>query len=68
MAWTPEEFAEQMKEAIKPKIRNDLPIKNVYEDEELIHQRLDDLLCDMLSQLGYDEGAEIFKKADKWYS
>lgn len=28
----------------------------------------DKLMCDVLTQLGYGEGVEIFKNAPKWYA
>ena len=53
---TPEEFKEKM--------------KNIWDkyDEEDGHDLADRLMCDVLRQLGYGEGVEIFEEADKWYS
>ncbi len=32
------------------------------------HMEADDLLCEVLEELGYQEGISIFRKQDKWYS
>lgn len=37
-------------------------------DEEVAHQRADELLCQALTALGYKNGVEIFKAATKWYA
>ena len=37
-------------------------------DTENLHCEADDLLCRVLTELGYGEGVEIFKKLDKWYA
>ena len=38
------------------------------QDREIKHRAADDLICEVLSFLGYDKGVQIFKKMDKWYS
>ena len=38
------------------------------EDEEQAHIRADDLMCNLLSALGYNGGVSIFKDATRWYS
>lgn len=37
-------------------------------DEEKQHPLADSLLCEVLRELGYDEGVRIFEQASKWYS
>ena len=37
-------------------------------DTEGAHCEMDDLLCDMLRELGYGEGVDIFEARDKWYA
>lgn len=37
-------------------------------DPELEHSRADDLLCEMLAVLGYDEIVEAWHKVAKWYA
>lgn len=37
-------------------------------DEEQSHSDADDLMCELLVQLGYSAGVSIFKKMVKWYS
>ena len=37
-------------------------------DKELDHLRADDVLCDLLDALGYNEIVTEFKKLEKWYA
>lgn len=37
-------------------------------DEEEAHRMADKLMCDILIELGYGEGVDIFKKIPKWYA
>ena len=37
-------------------------------DLEATHLQADKLMCALLTELGYGEGIEIFKNADKWYA
>lgn len=37
-------------------------------DPEAFHAVADDLMCGVLTKLGYHEGVEIFQNTDKWYS
>ena len=61
---TPEEFAKKMK-----KISDNLKYQNdAYHDEEVAHMQMDDLMSDLLRQLGYGEGIDIFENTNKWYS
>ena len=53
---TPEEFAETMKEIAES------------EDPECAHGDMDDLMCQLLEDLGYEEGVKIYLDADKWYA
>ena len=55
---TPEEFAKRMQE-----------IHDRYlDDEEVVHSEMDDLMCELLRQLGYGEGIDIFDNTHKWYA
>ena len=55
---TPEEFTKRMQE-----------IHDRYlDDEEVVHSEMDDLMCDLLRELGYGEGVDIFDKTHKWYA
>jgi len=38
------------------------------EDVEEAHGLADGLMCEVLEQLGYKEGIEIFNQMSKWYS
>ena len=55
---TPEEFATRMMEIAADK--ND--------DTEHAHAEADDLLCEALRELGYEEGVDIFEGMTKWYA
>lgn len=55
---TPKEFKQKMKEL------SDV----VLDDTEAIHGKMDDLLCEVLVQLGYKAGVAIFKDTPKWYA
>lgn len=55
---TPEEFEIKMQE-----------IKNTTEgDKEMAHGKMDDLMAQVLVELGYGKGIDIFESQDKWYS
>lgn len=55
---TPEKFRDIM-----------IDIKNDYNlDTEVAHIEMDELMCKVLIELGYDEGVEIFRTTDKWYA
>lgn len=59
---TPEEFKETMKNAICTyKFNGEL-------DEELTHNVMDHIMCDLLRSLGYGEGIDIFDDTPKWYA
>lgn len=55
---SPEEFTKEMRECF--------PAEGY--DEEGAHSAADHIMCDLLRELGYNEGVEIFEKADKWYA
>lgn len=38
------------------------------EDYELFHVKADDLMCELLKEIGYSKGVEVFENADVWYS
>lgn len=56
MVRTPEQFA------------RDMQIAADQGDQEYSHVIMDGLMVDMLLQLGYGEGAKIFKETGKWYA
>jgi hypothetical protein len=37
-------------------------------DIEINHSEADDILCDLLNDLGYTELVNEFKKLEKWYA
>lgn len=58
---TPEEFKEKI-----------LAIKEEFYDrecdEEAWHRRADDVICELLRDLGYGEGINVFDATPKWYA
>lgn len=55
-AMSPEEFAEKMEWAFSSG------------DTEEDHIHADFIMCEVLRQLGYSAGVEVFHSKDKWYS
>ena len=37
-------------------------------DKETLHARADDLLCKVLTELGYEKGLLVYETMDKWYA
>lgn len=35
---------------------------------EELHIEMDKLMCDLLTDLGYEKGVKVFKNAEIWYS
>ena len=54
---SPKEFADKMKRIAEKKT-----------NEEMCHIEMDDYMCDVLRQLGFEEGVAIFMDTPKWYS
>ncbi len=59
---TPEEFEAEM-----------LSLRKKYgeegeDDEEIVHLKMDELMCDLLTALGYEKGVAVFDGTGKWYS
>lgn len=54
---TPEEFWLKM-----------CTIQTKHHNPEIIHIEMDELMCELLMQLGYNKGIEVFNNAEKWYS
>lgn len=55
---TPDEFAEKMKRIVEETVW----------DVENCHREMDDVMCELLTELGYGEGVQVFYGAEKWYS
>lgn len=46
-----------------------LDLKNDFAgDEEAVHTCMDNLMCELLSILGYGDGIEVFNETNKWYA
>ena len=59
---TPEEFKKEMADAVE------YFINERRWDQESLHRCMDRLMCDLLRELGYGEGIDIFEDAPKWYA
>ena len=55
---TPEEFKSEIEEIIEL----------TGESKENCHRHMDDLMCRVLTELGYGESVVLFKKQPKWYA
>ena len=55
---TPEEFTRLMRDALTL----------LGDDKEVLHERMDDLMAKVLTELGYGEGVAIFESTEKWYA
>ena len=62
ISMTQEEFCHEML-MLKSKIGNEK-----WYDQEDFHREADSLMCDLLSELGYSQGVEVFRNTPKWYS
>ena len=51
-------------ETFEAQVRN--IIQNCGEDYEMAHDKLDELLCQVLEQNGYHEGVNAYRKTPKW--
>ena len=56
---TPEEFAKRM-QGIKE-------LYSDFHDTDERHVAMDDLMCELLRELGYGDGIDIFDNTSKWY-
>ena len=50
------------------KYRAKLKILAENPDEEAAHIQADDVLCDILNQLGFEDVVEEYRKIPKWYA
>ena len=57
-ATTPEEFKSEIEEIIEL----------TGESKENCHRHMDDLMCRVLTELGYGESIVLFKNQPKWYA
>lgn len=55
---SPKQFYERMLE---------IP-KKYYYDDEATHMYMDELMCELLAELGYGDGVKVFEETQKWYS
>jgi hypothetical protein len=48
--------------------RMQLIVDHLAGDQEVCHVEMDQLMCDLLETLGYDEAVRIFRSEEKWYA
>lgn len=60
---TPEEFKNEMADIVEYHMKGDRCW-----DRENVHRNMDRLMCDLLRELGYGEGVDVFELAPKWYA
>ena len=53
---------------LKDKYLKEMDALHTIDDPEQAHGTADNLLCALLSELGYDDIVESFSKIEKWYS
>lgn len=58
---TPDEFKQAMAEARHK-------YWEIETDEEFVHIKMDEIMCNTLRSLGYGEGIDIFYNTPMWYS
>lgn len=55
--------------ALKPEaFKNRMLTLSAMDDKERMHQLMDDMMCEVLQSLGYDEGIRIFLNTPKWWA
>ena len=52
---TPDEFREKM-------------IAAQSADAEVAHSKMDELMCELLRELGYGSGVDVFDYQERWYA
>lgn len=68
---TPEEFANKMRNIIEKCNSSYIIIAGEPHprcDAEDIHYELDMCMCDLLRELGYGEGVDVFLAQERWYA
>ena len=63
---SPDEFKERMQKASE--ITYTFTTGLTQFDAESAHSEGDDLMCQVLRELGYGEGIDIFEQMEKWYA
>lgn len=64
---TPEEFKKRMNELSKNVMELDDQNPDMPSMVETAHIKADELMCEILIELGYEEGIDIFKRMEKYY-
>lgn len=60
---TPKEFEQKMND-----INTGIFYGTDQYDEEDMHRDMDNIMCNLLRDLGYGKGIDIFEDTPKWYS
>ena len=64
---TPEEFKTHMENISKDVMELDDQNPDMPSMIEAAHIKADELMCEILIELGYEEGIKIFKRMEKYY-
>jgi hypothetical protein len=64
---TPEEFKTHMENISKDVMELDDQNPDMPSMIEAAHIKADELMCEILIELGYEEGIKIFKRMEKFY-
>ena len=64
---TPEEFAVKMRALIYNWLDDSRPNNYHHSHIELAHKDADKLLCEVLRELGYGVGVDVYESFSKWY-
>lgn len=43
-------------------------IRNYHDDKEIMHVKHDELMMEVLSYLGYNEGCDLIEEQTRWYA
>lgn len=64
---TPKEFETHMQKISKNVMELDDQNPDMPSMIETAHIKADELMCEILIELGYEEGVDLFKKMEKYY-
>lgn len=49
-------------------VKRDMEEASALDDEEIAHVHMDGVMCDLLTNLGYEDAVKVFDEAHKWYA
>lgn len=63
-----EKIAEAVELPTADELAEDMRTEAKITDEEISHGMMDDVMCRLLCEMGYEEAVAIFDDAPKWYA